>query len=103
MGISNFAPLFARRGAARLIEALFKGEPVAWSILVVVVVVMIASAIYKSKQGQARIRPPDNPYRFDPQAATTAGLRDCPRCGVRVQPMLDGFCPACKEHRFVTT
>lgn len=43
-------PLFARR-YGRLIESLFEGDPVAWSIVGVVVAITIGSAIWKRKRG----------------------------------------------------
>lgn len=48
-----FSPVLARRGAGRLIEGLFNGDPVAWGITGVVVVVFVGIAIFKRASGSS--------------------------------------------------
>ncbi|MEI8383615.1 MAG: hypothetical protein WCJ09_26095 [Planctomycetota bacterium] len=45
------SPVLARRGAGKLIEGLFNGDPVAWGITGVVVLVFVGIAIFKRASG----------------------------------------------------
>ncbi len=47
---ARFEPLFARgRGLGNLIQGLSEGDPMSWVLAVVVVVIMIGVAVYKSQ------------------------------------------------------
>ena len=47
----EFSPVLARRGLGHLIEGLSNGDPVAWGITGVVVVVLIGIAVFKRMSG----------------------------------------------------
>lgn len=49
----EFSAVLAGRGAGRLIEGLFKGDPVAWGITGVVVAVFIGIAVFKRATGNS--------------------------------------------------
>ena len=48
----DVTPVLARRGA-KLIEGLFKGDPVAWGITGVVVLVFVGIAVFKRASGNS--------------------------------------------------
>jgi hypothetical protein len=43
-----FAPILAR-GSGRFLQGLINGDPVAWGILVLVLIFMVVGAIYKMR------------------------------------------------------
>ncbi len=47
----DVSPILARRGLGKLIEGLLNGDPVAWGITIVVVVVFVGIAIFKRASG----------------------------------------------------
>jgi hypothetical protein len=92
-----FSPLFARgRGTVRFLEALFRGDPLAWSILGVIALGCIGYWIYNACKSKP-IESSKNPYEV---ANTPVSESFCPRCGMRVMPLADGTCPSCREHKF---
>ena len=51
LSTAEFSPVLARRGLGQLIEGLSNGDPVAWGITGVVVVVLIGIAVFKRMSG----------------------------------------------------